>query len=597
MGEKINQVVKLETKKCAYFWAHYDNIVKHFKEKVYYFFNISTIFYILNLVGMERSICMRQKNVPVLIVGGGLVGLTLALFLSRHNINYVLVEKHPGTAIHPRAGAITFRTMELFRELGLEEAIRVAGSALENNRGRIAVETLAQADLEQVQKITNARKETEDAIIEITKKESPSRFTSCFQNDLEPILLDVALQRGGTLHFNTELISYEQEDFGVTGTMIDRVTGIKQTIRADYLIAADGAKSPIRQSIGISTTGRGTIGGHYINIYFQTDLSNLVQGYDFGLYEIQDPEAFGLLISVNNRDRWIYHVPYSPLAGESPEDFSPERCRELIQKAIGRPQLDIVILSILPWEAIECIADRFQHGRIFLVGDAAHVMPPTGGFGSNTGIQDAHNLAWKLASVIRGQANPELLQTYDAERHPVVKMTTNHASQILLRAMNKEVNNIHPTNALVITIGYHYISSAVIDQDQTTHPLDRLELNGRPGTRAPHMWVEYKGQRISTLDLFGTNFVLFTGSDDDNWNNVASAVTARLGIPIDTYRVGPDGDLQDYDYRFETSYGVTSQGAVLVRPDGFIGWRTKEKSSTTEKVLEQVLRKIVCRVE
>ncbi|KEK22336.1 FAD-dependent monooxygenase [Bacillus gaemokensis] len=537
---------------------------------------------------------MRPIHVPVLIIGGGLTGLTSALFLAYHKVDYLLIERHPTTAIHPKAGGITFRTMELFRELGLEKNIRTAGKPLENCRGRITVNTMAEADPEELKRIRIAHSESDKSMSETIKKISPSKITSCYQITLEPMLLQEARRLGGELWFNHELVSYKQDDIGVTAIVRNRETKQDQIIHSNYLIAADGAKSSIRKHSDIPTTGRGTIGGHYINIYFKADLSDFIQGDAFGFSMISNPDVFGALIPVNNGDRWIYHVAYNPLKGETPKDFSIEDCQQIVRKAIGKSNLNVEILSISPWEATENTAVRFQDNRVFLVGDAAHLMPPTGGFGSNTGVQDAHNLAWKLAAVIRGQANLKLLETYHEERHHVVQLTTNYASSILLRAINRDADNLNTMDGLAVTVGYKYCSAAIIDQDETPYTMDILELKGRPGTRAPHMWGTYQGKRISILDLLGRNFVLFTGSEHDSWSSAARTVASHLGISIEVYRVSPKGDFVDRDNIFEMLYGIDSEGAVLVRPDGFIGWRTEEAVLAPDLVLKEVLNCLLC---
>ncbi|WP_341285174.1 FAD-dependent oxidoreductase [Priestia megaterium] len=537
---------------------------------------------------------MTHKHVPVLIVGGGLSGLTSALFLARHNVDYLLIEKHAGTAMHPKAGGITFRTMEIFRQLGLEAAIRTASEPLDNIRGRIAVETIKSMDLEKLETAENSQRAIDKERIESFEKVSPSKPASCYQMELEPILLQAAKEAKGHIRYNTELISYQQDDLGVTATIMNRATGTKETIRSDYLIAADGAKSTIRQHTKIPTTGRGVIGGHYINIYFQADLSHFLKGSQFGWIQILNPKVFGALITVNNRDEWIYHVAYNPSHGESPEDFSEERCCEIIKKAIGVSNLDIVIFSILPWAAAEQTATRFQDNRVFLIGDAAHLMPPTGGFGSNTGIQDAHNLAWKLAAVIHKQAHPRLLQTYHDERHYAVEVTTKYASNLLFSIINKGVNTLNNMDHTAVTVGYKYNSTAIIKENSdTTHRMDQLELKGRPGTRAPHMWLKYQDKCISTLDLIGENFVLFTGEGNSLWRTAARHVSSHLGVPINVYGIGSQEECVECEDSWEELYDVTSQGAVLIRPDGFVAWRTKEGESNPHLLLKQVMTSIL----
>ncbi|EOO78038.1 hypothetical protein IIC_00990 [Bacillus cereus VD021] len=537
---------------------------------------------------------MESKHVPVLIVGGGLSGLSSALFLTKHNIDYVLIERHPSTAIHPKAGGITFRTMELFRELGLEKGIRLAGKALENCHGRIAVQTIAEVKHEELEQIRAAQYENNENSFRKVEEISPSKQTACYQITLEEMMLQCAKKLGGELSFYHELVSYEQNENGVIATIRNRDTKEESMIHCDYVIAADGAKSKIREQLGILTEGRGTIGGYYMNIYFEADLSEFIKGDVFGFTMILHPEVIGALIPVDNESKWIYHVAYDPVKGERPEDFSIERCKQIIQTAIGSTDIKPEIVSVLPWEASESTAVKFQDNRIFLVGDSAHIMPPTGGFGSNTGIQDAHNLAWKLAAVIKGKANPKLLETYHDERYPVAKLTTDHASSILFRAANREEGNLNTMDSLAVTAGYQYCSEAIIDECNTPHRMDIVYLNGRPGTRAPHFWGTYEGNEVSILDLFGSNFVLLTGADPSAWNEAANVVSSGLGVKIKVYQVGLTGDFIDQGNFFRKLYGIENGGAVVIRPDGFIGWRTENEVVKPGILLEEIMNRLLC---
>ncbi|EPZ0456763.1 FAD-dependent oxidoreductase [Bacillus sp. CD3-5] len=537
---------------------------------------------------------MESNDVPVLIVGGGLSGLASALFLAKHNIEYLLIERHPSTAIHPKAGGITFRTMELFRELGLEPRIRSAGKALENCRGRIAVHTIAEANKEELAQMRANQYENDEKLLQKIEEISPSKQTACYQITLEEIMLQEARTLGGELSFYHELVSYEQNEQGVIATIRNRETEKESVIHCDYVIAADGAKSKLREQLGISTEGRGTIGGYYMNIYFEADLSEFIQGDAFGFSMVLHPEVLGALIPVDNARRWIYHVSYDPLKGERPADFTIERCKQIIQTAIGSTNVESEIVSVLPWEATESTATKFQDNRVFLVGDSAHIMPPTGGFGSNTGIQDAHNLAWKLGAVIKGKAKPKLLETYHKERYHVAKLTTAYASSLLFRAANREEGSLNKMDGLAVTAGYHYSSDAIIDDSVTPHRMDIVDLNGRPGTRAPHFWGMYKGKEASILDLFGNNFVLLTGVDNSSWAEAVYDVSSKLGINIKLYRVGGSGDFIAQENVFRELYRIENGGAVLIRPDGFIGWRLAKAVVNPDVMLEEVMGNLLC---
>ena len=264
----------------------------------------------------------------------------------------------------------------------------------------------------------------------------------------------------------------------------DRRAQQEEIIYAEYMIAADGAKSQVRQALGIEFIEGGSF-GHHINIYFQADLSKLVEGNEFIVCGITNPESPGGLLSVNNKDRWCFHVAYYPDKGESLDDFPKERCVNLIQKAIGLPNLDVTILSILPWEAASRIANRYQVRRVFLAGDSAHVMPPKGGYGANTGIQDVHNLAWKLAAVLHNEAHSDLLTSYELERKPVAQFAANQSILNLTDGKGR-------VHSLIPTIGYLYQSNAIITKEEIGIRFDELRLDGIPGKRAPHFCVFIK---------------------------------------------------------------------------------------------------------
>ncbi|BCL80716.1 FAD-binding monooxygenase [Ktedonobacteria bacterium brp13] len=535
---------------------------------------------------------MCNETIPVLIVGAGPVGLTASLLLAHQEIRSVLVERHSGTSIHPRAKGINIRSMELFRLMGLEERIRAAGNELVDSTNWLFVETLAGREIRRV-----SRRSLFEPPPQL-EQVSPTIGTLCAQNQLEPLLVAEAHKLGCSLRFDTELISFEQDEHGVSASVKENSTGAQYSIRANYLLAADGASSRIRHLLGISMRGTEALSYH-ANIYFRADLRELVHERWFSMCFVQNPEARGVLAPVNNSDLWQFHAQYHPEKGSAFEDFTPAYCVELVRKVVGLSQLDVEILSVLPWEAAMRVADHFQQDRVFLAGDAVHVMPPSGGFGLNTGVQDAHNLCWKLAAVINGPASPALLTTYETERRPVDQFTTEQAGLRIegrgTPVQTTEQKKPERVDEIVVTIGYSYASPAVIEDDEVVPHTNMLDVSGCPGLRAPHVWLERDGIRISTIDLFDRHFVLLTGDKDTDWCETARATAARLGFSLDTYRVGgADADLVDVDGRWATAYGVLPGGAVIVRPDGFVGWRTKRFESPSQDKLEAVMRRLLC---
>ncbi|GAA3504609.1 hypothetical protein GCM10019016_117220 [Streptomyces prasinosporus] len=361
-----------------------------------------------------------DHRTPVLIVGGSLVGLSTSLFLGRLGVPHTLVERHAGTSIHPRGRGNNVRTMELFRTAGLEQRIGRAASVLADNHGILQTSSLVDD-------------EGEWLLQEIDPggglaRFSPSGWCLCSQNDLEPVLLEGARELGGDLRFGTEMMSFDQDAEGVTALVKSRETGEHTRIRADYLVAADGPRSPVREALGIGQNGPGDL-FHNVSLTFTSrGLAGVVGDRRFIVCYLTNPDADGALLPVDNREHWVFHAPWHPEHGETLEEFTDERCVAHIRRAVGVPDLDVEITGRAAWHAAERVAERYADGRVFLAGDSAHEMSPTGAFGSNTGIQDAHNLAWKLAAVLGGWAAPGLLESYDAERRPVAEATSARAS-------------------------------------------------------------------------------------------------------------------------------------------------------------------------
>ncbi|MBO0790052.1 MAG: FAD-dependent monooxygenase [Ktedonobacteraceae bacterium] len=551
---------------------------------------------------------MTDKHVPVLIVGGGIVGLSASLFLSHQGIASLLVERHAGTSIHPRARGVNGRTMELYRELGIDEKLRAAGAELADTFGIFRGRTLAEVIEARPRKVEGKKRKLPGA--GLIANLSPTTASRGTQDKFEPVLLAAARECGGDLRFNTELLSFEQDGEGVTAIVRERADGREYTVRADYMIAADGAGSRVRSALGVLTSGSGSL-GHLLNILFRADLSELVRGRRFSMCLIERPEVRGLFTSINNKDIWVFHLSYNANKGEKAEDFPAERCEKLLRIALGMPEIELEIKSILPWESAVRVADGFQHGRVFLAGDAAHQMPPWGGQGANSGIADAHNLAWKLAAVLKGQAGSELLATYDVERRPVGRRAAEESGaaaddQGLVVVGKGSFIALLRRMPRLLGYGYEYASPAII-VDTKARPKSLfvqllsgrglLGLDGRPGTRAPHMWAEYQSKRISTLDLFGKGFVLLVGEDGGAWCKAAAVVAARLGIDLAAYRIGPAGDLRAPSGGWQASAGISALGVLLVRPDGFVAWRSKKQEGDPQRELEQVLTQVLCREE
>ncbi|WP_406728605.1 FAD-dependent monooxygenase [Streptomyces sp. GD-15H] len=572
---------------------------------------------------------MYDENPAVLIVGGGLAGLSSAVFLAAQDVPVVLVEKHTGAMVHPRARSINPRSVELFDQFGLVEQV-LAHRSYSSRPGGLLFRGETLAGME----VFRSPLDPPSTVGTVT----PKPWAPIDQDKLETVLRDRAVELGADIRFAAEMVSFEQDAEGVTAVVRDRASGTKKTLRAGYLVAADGNRSPIRTGLGIGTHGRGLIGST-MTLVFEADLTEPLRGRRLGVCHLDRPVTGTVLLQHDGECRWVFSMPYDPERGETLADFDDERCVALVREAIGVPDLDVAIVpqladgtKVLGYELAARVADRFREGRVLLVGDAAHVMPPTGAFGASTGIADAHNLAWKLAAVHHKEADPALLDSYDAERRPVAELTVAQALLQLDRrtkapsaqpgsagaeagepkaarpgageqkSAGTDASPFRPYEYYATVLGYCYRSAAVPGADPALPPaLPPGELRGRPGTRAPHLPVEHAGTEASTLDFYGRGFVLLagTGLSGDRWANALDTAAARLGVAARARRLARTGaELTTRETSWADAHGVGAGGAVLVRPDGFVAWRAHGPAGTAQEAaeeLERVLRGVLAR--
>lgn len=532
----------------------------------------------------------------MLIAGGGPVGLSVSILLSRLGVASRLVERHAGTAIHPKARNINMRTMEIFRQCGVEDAVRAAGLPLERTGFMIWAETLAGREIERrVERRSHAD----------GPELSAARHCLCAQDDLEPVLRRYAEALApGTLAFATELVRFEQDATGVTATIRD--AGGETQVRARYLVAADGARSPVRQALGVPMHGVSQL-YRSVNVLLNTDLTPWVKNRPAAIYLIQQPELRATFMTINGVNRWGFLINLPLEASFDP--YTPEHCAAVVRAAVGVPDLDVEVLGIDPWIAAAEVAEHYGTGRVFLAGDAAHHMPPTGGFGLNTGVQDVHNLAWKLAAVLNGWATPGLLDTYEAERRPYGQWVTEQCLETALsmgRGPQSAVASRPPAvlarpefhNELGMIFGASYASAAVIPDGtappMVANPVTEYLPCACPGSRMPHVWLERDGQSLATMDLLsGKNFLLLAGERGAPWRDAAAAVSAALGIPLTAYTVGAGADIIDRNARWPAAYDVEADGAVLVRPDGHVAWRSRTRTADPKRDIERTLQAVL----
>ncbi|MFE3548367.1 FAD-dependent oxidoreductase [Streptomyces kronopolitis] len=536
------------------------------------------------------------ESVPVLIAGGSLVGLSASVFLGRLGVKHLLVERHAETSIHPRGRGNNIRTMELFRTAGVEPDIRRAASALAGNDGVLQTDMLASDE----QRWIIPRIDPDATLSSIT----PSGWCLCSQNDLEPVLLKYARGQGGDIRFGTELTSYTEDADGIHAQLHNRETGESRSVHAQYLIAADGPRSPVRGTLDITHSGPGTL-FHNVSVTFRSkNLKNVVGDRRFVVCYITNPDGEGALLPVDNDEQWVFHVPWAYDRGETLEAFTDQRLTAHIRAAAGDPDIDVEITGKAPWHAANRVADSYGRGRVFLAGDSAHEMPPTGAFGSNTGIQDAHNLAWKMAAVLQGWAGPGLLDTYQPERRSVALATTLRASQQAVEEQHPGYTaaasrNNDPADLLTVALCYRYASDAVLGSDPTTEVVPReFALGGALGSRAPHLWVERNGKRISTLDLHEKSLTLLSGAAGGPWRAAARAVAEALDVPLAAHLIGTAADcdlLPEPGVDWAQLHGTHDDGAVLVRPDGFVAWKSDGAEADPQQVLTDVVTKVLHR--
>ena len=508
-------------------------------------------------------------RVPVLIVGGSLNGLTAALALARRRVPCLVVERHPATTVQYKFRGISPRSMEIYRSLGVEAEIR-ARDQIDGRSAYVARKT----------NLVDAEVSWQGIPWSDTSDISPTSAATCDQDQLEPILRAHAEQLGARMWFNTELVNVTNRGDVIEARIRDRSTGEERNVNASYLLAADGTDSPVRQMLGIDRHGPGTL-QHWMNVIFETDLPPTLDGR--ALRSVFLTDINGTFVPRGD-GRWLMAVQYVPERGERPADFTAEHCLALIRRGAGTPNVKARMVDARPWEAAALVADRFVQGRVLLVGDSAHVMPPTGGFGGNTGIQDVQNLAWKLDAVLRGAAGPALLDTYDEERRAVAERRMGQALARLQAWFTDPGRTLPPAEPIIpddhVIFGYRYPSGAFVAERDTPSTAvfeNPREPSGAPGSRAAQLRVVTGGKHTSTIDLFAGRWVLCAGPDGAEWtvpdSPFARAFDARF------HRVGADGDLQDVDDAWAHAFGVGPDGAVLIRPDGFIAWRAHDASA------------------
>lgn len=511
----------------------------------------------------------------VAILGGGPVGMCAALLLSRFKVPTILLERRSDVSPHPKSRAINVRSMEIFRFLGLDGRVRSAGMSGGSVRfvGKDAVSPWTEVVFSD--NVFSPLNDLDLSPLDVN-------VTLCSQDALEPILRDAILAEPLIdVRFGHMVHSVSQDDEGVELSVSDHSS--KYKLRAPYLIAADGAGSGVRKALGIGLSGAESL-QEAVSVLFRSDLLERRTGTKTGFIYLDNPGTVGTAIIAPVDEAGRAALLGRPKVMDR-QPFDKIDWGEQLRAAVGDPDQDFEIIDAGMWNVAARVADSYQEGRIFLAGDAAHVMPPFGGFNMNTGIQDVHNLAWKLSAVISGWATKSLLASYTPERRPVAVFNADEALLNFRSHIGREsgeassfrgTNFVHPG----LDLGFRYYEGAIwprpASERESAWPVDTYSPSAQPGERAPHVWLrDHNGHQLSTLDLFGCDVVMFS-SPHSPGSRVVSAAAAQANVPIRHAVIGEGGQFCDEGGLWASRYEITGDTIVLVRPDGHILARLEE---------------------
>lgn len=525
-----------------------------------------------------------MTNVEVLVIGGGPVGLATAALLGELGIETQLVERHPTTSKHPRGFGIHPRTMEVFRRLGVADTIRASGLPPEVAGGFGFVTRL------------NGEERARLMLGPMPDHFGPEQGCFCPQYRYEQILRQRAQEQPSvSLAFGAEATGLDVVDGRANVQITDVNSGDTTVLTSRYVVAADGMHSPTRSMLNVTETSTGAF-GHSVSVYFRADLSPFRRDRPFALTWTVAPGAEGTLgIAAADASEGTF-----TFAADPSDDFGNAELQERVRAAVGDPGVDIDVLDVLRWDYEQAVNDQWRVGPVFFCGDAAHRFPPHGGFGMNSGVQDAENLAWKLAAALRWGAADSLLDTYETERKPVAIYNGERALINTQRLAEADWTPEHAAASLeaqhehFLSIGQQmgtvYTSAATVDDgtESEESTVTNYVESGRPGARAPHVTLEDDGgRRISTIDACASTFLLLTGAGVGHVKD--------SDAPLAVINVGPEGSHRSVDRPWHAAYGLSPEGSVLIRPDGHVAARLPSTPDVPADAIAETLDAILGR--
>jgi 2,4-dichlorophenol 6-monooxygenase len=563
---------------------------------------------------------MLPPEVPVLIVGAGPTGAMTALLLEQLGIETRIVERRAEPQRAPAAHVVNARTLEICRAAGVD--MQALGRASQDPAEAGFVYWVTKLGGQVLGRLPFERQGDDQLAL------TPTPLRNLSQNQFEPIVLQ-GLERaaGRTPLWNQQWESAEQSGDGVRSRIRDLETGREHEVTSRYLIAADGAGSRVRKSLGIEVLGPERIQS-FVMIHFLANLRGVPEVPPGVLFFVCDPASGGGVFVIHDLEREsVYMQPFDPDT-ESVESYDPARCARLVREALNDPNLELRVETVSSWAMTAQVAERYRDGRIFIAGDAAHRFPPTGGLGLNSGVQDAHNLAWKLAAVMHGWAPETLLASYESERRPVAQTNADQSLGNALRLFEvaqalgvtdfSEESRQRMEATLADTAGRERVSEAIARQAEhfdmpglqlgfcyETGALVRDEgdqapgagevreytPSGCPGARLPHAWLGDGDERRSLLDEVPLDrFLLLAGPEGGAWLDGLGKVD---GVPITGLRLDRS-TTHDLD-RWLALAGIDADGALLVRPDQHIAWRRRSTATDPAAALADALRAVLGR--